>query len=436
MKLRYVTEDVLRAAPPLCVPLVENLLRASSRLKLPVYLVGGPVRDLLLGRAIRDIDIMVEASNIDAAHQLANAAARRGARVVEHGRFGTVRIESGEAHIDIATSRRERYARPGALPQVEAAPVEEDLGRRDFTVNALALRLLPPGSGERTKVLDVCDGLRDLEARALRTLHPASFHDDPTRILRAARLAPRLDFSLARSTRGQLRDALRDGVFGAVSGDRLRREIESVFEDARLGLNPALALRNLSSWHVLSALEPGLSLGSSAGVPLRRLGRTLQAPPWRLPRIRAWVPGLSLWLAGEKPALRRRTLERLSVRGAVSLRIPVFAKERDVKLRRLGRARGRGAVDGTLSGIEEEDLLALYASAEASGRRRIERWAGEDRLRRAPVSGSDLVAMGLSGPALGRALRKIREAYLDGGVANREEALALASEMARRAPRK
>lgn len=220
-----------------------------------------------------------------------------------------------------------------------------------------------------------------------------------------------------------------------MSGERLRREFERLFEDAELGLDPAEALRNLSSWYVLAALEPGLGLSRDAISPLRRLGRAIAEPRWRGLRMRPWVAGLSLWLGAEQSPVRRRTLRRLSVRGETGDRVRDFARDRDRWLRRLALARGRGAVDGVLAGIDEESLTGLYASADAKARRRVERWAAEDRRQRSPVGGSDLVALGLSGPALGRALARIRAAYLDGGVANREEALALALEISRRKPR-
>ena len=148
--------------------------------------------------------------------------------------------------------------------------------------------------------------------------------------------------------------------------------------------------------------------------------------------MRPWVAGLSLWLAGEDAPVRRRALRRLSVRGETADRIRDFSRDRDRRLRRLRSARGRGAVDGVLAGIDEESLFALYASAEAKLRSRIERWSAEDRRLRSPVGGNDLAALGLSGPGLGRALARIRAAVLDGAIANREEALALAREISRR----
>jgi tRNA nucleotidyltransferase (CCA-adding enzyme) len=422
-------DEALKALPSSSLGLVEAVLATAVRTGAEVYLVGGPVRDLLLEREIRDVDLLVETGDGSAgAATLARAAAPARTRVVEHGRFGTVRLESSEASIDLASARRETYARPGALPDVEAGSLEEDLRRRDFTVNALALRLTAAG---RVPVLDVSDGLSDLRARRLRVLHPRSFHDDPTRALRAARLAPRLGFSLSRSSRVALRDALRDGAFGGVSGERLRRELEKCFGDAALGLDPARALRLLEDWHVLAALEPGLEMPREAAASLRRLGRAIAEPPWRGPPAALWLAGLSLWLAALSPALRRRSLRRFALNGDPARRVTSFPAARDRWLRGLERARGRGAVDALLGEIDEADLHALYASAGVADRRRIVRWAAEDRARRAPLGGDDLLGLGLAGPAVGRALSRIRSAWLDGEVANREEAIALAQELAR-----
>jgi hypothetical protein len=144
------------------------------------------------------------------------------------------------------------------------------------------------------------------------------------------------------------------------------------------------------------------------------------------------VSGLALWLAPLAPALRRRALRRLGVRGDVAARVAGFAQERERRLRGLLRAHGRGAADALLADIDEDVLHALYASAAPAVRRRIARWALEDRARRPPIGGSDLLEIGLSGPAVGAALRRIRAAHLDGAVRTREDALALARELSRR----
>jgi hypothetical protein len=228
---------------------------------------------------------------------------------------------------------------------------------------------------------------------------------------------------------------LRDGAFGGVSGDRLRRELVKLVDDSAFGLDPATAFKLLSTWQVLGALEPGLESSPQAVVPLRRLGRAIADPPWSSSRWRPWISALSIWLAPLSPALRRRTLRRFAIRGDLATRISRFPRSRDNCLNGLMRARGRGPIDALLAPLPEEELHALYASAEAKAQRRILRFASEDRGRRLPVTGDDLIEVGLRGPAVGRALARIRTAFLDGAVSDRLEAIALARELAsRRSP--
>lgn len=423
---------LLRALPAASRPLVDAILAEAERSDVGVMLVGGPVRDYLLGRPLRDVDLVVEPERGVGALELARAAAAPEVRLVAHDRFGTVRLEAPDTVVDLATVRSESYAHPGALPSVAAGNVEQDLRRRDFTLNALAIPLSPAARRGRPAVVDVAGGAADLEAGLLRVFHDRSFHDDPTRSLRGARLAPRLGFRLTRGSLRALRSALRDGAFGAVSGERFRAELEKLFADAIHGLDPSRALRLLADWHVLAALEPGLGLTTEAVTPLRRLGRAVAEPPWRPLRLRPWVAGLMVWLAPLDGSLRRRALRRLAVRGEVARAIEGFPKARDGWLRKLGRARGRGAADAALRGVDDEALLALLAWAPPGLRRRIERFAREDRFAELSVGGDDLVAIGLQGPAVGRALARLRAAYLDRRVRTRDEALAFARELAGR----
>ncbi len=409
--------------------LLDSVLEAADSRGFAVYAVGGPVRDLLSGKPIRDVDLVLEGGD---AVGLATLAAAPDARVTRHDRFGTVRLQREATAVDLSAARRETYAHGGALPRVEPGSLEDDLARRDFTVNALALPLSREAQRKHSGIVDPAEGIADLASGHLRILHPRSFHDDPTRALRAARLGPRLGLSLTRGSRTALRDALRDGVFGRVSGDRLRRELVKTFEDAQLGVDPSGVLRLLSTWHVLGALEPGLDLPRAAVVPLRRLGRAIASPPWRSGRFRSWVAGLSVWLAPGSPALRRRALQRFSVRGEVAQAIIRFPKASAGWTGALLRARGRGAIDAVLSPLSEEELYALYALCESKLRGRITRYALEDRMRRSPIGGDDLLEIGLAGPALGRVLERIRIAYLDGALKDRDEAIALARELARR----
>jgi tRNA nucleotidyltransferase (CCA-adding enzyme) len=428
---RIVREKLIQALPEAARPLALALVAAAERRDRAVHLVGGPVRDYLLGRPVRDVDLVLEGPG---AAELARAAAPPGARVVVHERFGTLSIEAQGGEIDLATARRESYARPGALPDVAAGTLEDDLLRRDFSVNALAIPLSAAARHGRAAVVDLARGLADLEAGVLRVLHARSFHDDPTRALRAARLAPRLGFRLARGSGGALRAALRDGAFGGVSGERFRAELEKLFDDGRLGLDPARALRLLADWHVLGALEPGLALPAAAAAPLRRLGRALGEPPWSALAPQPLVCGLMLWLAPADAALRRRALRRLALEGGPAEAVLGFGEQRGALLRSLGRARGRGAWDAALAPLSAELLLAIFAAAPPPVRRGVQRWAREDRGVSLPVKGDDLLELGLRGAAVGAALARLRAAWLDREVRDRDELLALAQELAKRGP--
>ena len=426
-------EDVLAAIPEPTASLLSKVARVAARRSQTLYLVGGPVRDLLLGRIAIDIDLMVEQDAQGLVEAVATEWLEEPLRVIEHPRFGTLRLESSEAALDIAHMRHETYSHPGALPEVAPGTLEQDVARRDFSINALLCPLDGEHPSRAHVIIDLCGGIKDLRAGRLRVLHPRSFHDDPTRAWRGARFAARLGMTFDRRSRSALRDALRDGAFGAVSGERFRRELIATFEESERGTHPGRILRLLADWHVLPALEPGLVLGRDRMAPLRRLGRAIAEPEWPAPRWRPWVAGLAIWLAPLPAALRRRTLERFSIRGEQATRIVRFGRDAEKMLRVLARARGRGAVDAILGEQPEEIIQALHALADLAVRRRILRWAAEDRRRRAPVTGSDLQEIGLAGPDLGRALARIRSGFLDGEIANREEALALAGELKRRA---
>src|SRR3954447_10430159 len=171
------------------LPGADRLLPALEGLA-PAWLVGGAVRDLLLGAASVDLDVAIEGDAREVAREL---AARLGGEAVEHERFGTATVRADALTVDLASPRRESYAHPGALPEVEPAPLDEDLARRDFTVNAMAAALDSERLGE---LRDPHGGRGDLEAGVIRVLHPKSFIDDPTRLLRAVRYEARFGFRM------------------------------------------------------------------------------------------------------------------------------------------------------------------------------------------------------------------------------------------------
>jgi tRNA nucleotidyltransferase (CCA-adding enzyme) len=277
--------------------LVKALIEEGERAGLGVLLVGGPVRDFLLDRPLRDVDLIVEPAGDRGAKALASVAAGEGVRVIAHDRFGTVRMEGKGGVVDLATVRAESYAHPGALPTVREGSLEDDLARRDFTVNGLAIPLTSAARRGRPAIVDPGEGLRDLASRVLRVFHRRSFHDDPTRALRAARLGPRLGFTLSRGSRSALRSALRDGAFGGVSGERLRAEIGRLFEDPARGLDPSARCACSPTGTRARRPRAGFHLPAQSVAPLRRMGRAIVDPPSSVAPRRPWVPGLMVWTA-------------------------------------------------------------------------------------------------------------------------------------------
>ncbi|MHB8694685.1 MAG: tRNA nucleotidyltransferase/poly(A) polymerase family protein [Solirubrobacteraceae bacterium] len=383
---------------PAATPLLERLRSVSGE---PVYLVGGAVRDLLLGRVPSELDLAVEGDPEE-------LAAALGGSVRAHDRFGTRTVELGGARYDIARTRRETYAAPGALPDVAAAPIEEDLARRDFTVNTLALALSGRSAGE---LLAVTGARTDLQERVLRVIHERSFIDDPTRLFRLARYAARLGFQVEPATRALAQAAIESGATSTVSATRIGNElrllarehdaVRALADAAELGLGPSIAPG-------FQAPEPG------------RAARALSLLPGD---GRADLAVLALAFAdvdaGRLPA-------RLTELGFTAADHAVIAAGQRVGelSERLAKARAPSEIAGAAAGAGPE----LIAIAGASGApEQAKAWLERLREVRLEIDGSDLRAAGIpEGPAIGAGLAAALAAKLDGAIEGRDDELAAA----------
>jgi tRNA nucleotidyltransferase (CCA-adding enzyme) len=354
----------------------------------PVYLVGGAVRDLLLGRGRADVDLAVEGE------PRALAAALGAEVVAEHSRFGTLKLEWGGETIDVAATRRERYARPGALPTVElGAPIRTDLARRDFTVNAMAIPLADPG-----ELLDPYDGQVDLRAGELRVIHADSFVDDPTRALRAARYAARFGFGIE----GGTRELLLATDLAAITPERRAAELLRLAGEA----DATRGIELLAGWGLIE-LRPG---GESLALA-RDVNRLLAKPPWAGEADRPeaiLAAALGRGPAGADPSLA----------GAPGAD-PSLAAGRE-PFESLAAARPSKPSEGVelARGVEPIDL----ALARAAGAEWLDDWLTWRDVR-LDISGTDLAAEGLSGPEIGRALAAALRAKLDGEAPTRADEL-------------
>ncbi len=243
-------EKYLRKLPVEIKDLINLISQAAALRKWPVYLVGGFVRDLLLGKDNYDLDIVVEG---EADILAADLAAKLGGRYVRHHQFGTATVYKGHLKIDLATARREIYVKPAALPQVEFGTLQEDLKRRDFTINAMAVNI---NQGNFGKLMDFYQGRQDLRAKKIRVLHDLSFVDDPTRILRSIRFEQRFGFRLESHTLKLLQSACQEKMLEITQPQRLREELILMLKEKQ----PLAQLKRLSQLVGLGFLEKKLKL--------------------------------------------------------------------------------------------------------------------------------------------------------------------------------
>jgi tRNA nucleotidyltransferase (CCA-adding enzyme) len=354
-----------------------------------VYVVGGAVRDVLLGGRPHELDFVVEGDAVAVARR---AAERLNGTVTVHERFGTATVTAPGATFDLAGARRERYARPGALPDVElGASLAEDLARRDFTINAIALHL---ADGE----LAFYDGAeRDLEARVLRVLHRDSFRDDPTRLLRLARYAARLGFTPDPETDRLAAEAVAGGAIDTVTGSRLGAELR-------------LLLREPQPEALLALERHGL-------------GRALLGDDFAVrPEIVRAAVGLT-------PPEARADLAALKTTHLDPSRLDDLAfpaAERDILAAPVPELRDGMSDHELWRRLRRVPPEAVAVAGARGAPEAARRWLHDVRERRLAIDGHDIVAAGLAGPAVGAALDRAMEAMLEGGADTREAQLAAA----------
>jgi tRNA nucleotidyltransferase (CCA-adding enzyme) len=396
---------------------LDVIARAADARGLGAFLVGGAVRDWLLGaRGVDDLDITVEG---DAGAFAEALASEHGGDVQTHARFNTARWTFGGVPVDLTTSRAERYAHPGALPQVEPAPIAVDLQRRDFSINAIALRLIDGA------LLDPFDGRADLSARRMRALHARSFIDDPTRILRAARYAARLGFTADDETRGWIDAGLTH--LRALSGERVKYDLELIFCDAA----PARALADLADWGAFRALGIPTPDADALAARFERIAQVLgsdELDSGALDRdgealLHAAGWGALTYNQGQLPITRWLELapfdaqlrDALTESGLLSTLTPKILQTRTSE---------------QSAALSHFGLLALFLGYLFDGhavKRRAFNCEWKDwRWVRPATTGDDLKQLGLSpGPRYKTLLDTLRSAWLDGDVASLEQERAL-----------
>jgi tRNA nucleotidyltransferase (CCA-adding enzyme) len=387
---------------PAAAPLLDRLESVPG-----VYLVGGAVRDLLLGVRPADLDLVFD-------REPAELTERLGGAVRAHDRFGTATVELDGHTYDIGRARRESYARPGALPDVEPAGLGDDLARRDFTVNAIALAISGPSRGDLTAAPRA---LEDLAARRLRVLHDASFSDDPTRLLRLARYAARLGFSIEPRTFELAIDAVAAGALRTVSGTRTGA-------DLRLLAGEETAITGFERMRELGA---DTAIHSDFGIDDSELAdRAIELLPDDGRRDELLIALAARRIA---PAELAELLDALAFTSGARASILAAATRSDALARSLAGARRPSEIADAV-GEAGPELVAIAGALGPEEPAR--RWLDSLRDVKLEIDGSSLLEAGIpSGPAVGAGLRAALAAKLDGRTSGTEDELAAALLVAR-----
>lgn len=421
--------------PARAFALLEEAGRLAGELEVSAFVVGGFVRDFLLGIANLDLDLVVEGDGIGFARALAG---RKAATVKAHERFGTaVLVFPDGFKLDVATARTEYYEYPTALPTVEQSSIKKDLYRRDFTINTLAIRLNARHFGE---LIDFYGGQRDLHEKTIRVLHSLSFVEDPTRVFRAIRFELRFGFRLGKETLSLIKGAAKMDLFHRLSGHRLLEELILLFSEEE----PRKAVARLGELDLLRFIHPSLKWSSRLAALLKAVEDALtwykvasltwpvRTPPTHLDRWAVYVMALMEVLPAKAVG---DTLKRLAVpaRQAEKIKTGHFGSNRI--LRRLAKRPSPTPAEThhILAGLSDEALLLLMAKTKSEAvKRQVSACLTMYQHVKPSLTGTHLKALGLKpGPQFKKILDRLLDARLNGEVKSEADERELLKRIAR-----
>ena len=419
-----IAQLIEQALPVPLLKVIQQASQTASQMGYSLYFVGGFVRDLLLGTPTLDIDLVVEGDAIKLARRLSRQI---GGRVRSHARFGTAKLIFDEAQselsvpsIDFVAARTEFYEHPTALPQVERSSIKLDLHRRDFTINTLAIRLDPEHYGE---LLDFYGGEQDLENGLIRVLHSLSFVEDPTRMLRAARLEQRLGFKIEERTEELIGNAL--GLLDRVSGERIRHELYLILEEAE----PEKGLCRLEELGVLAQIHPALRCDDWLSGKYRQLREALEAGDWGPDGEEQASPVhyLALLIYRLISEELETLIGRLKITRDDADRLREVSELRPIVPRVAERDLPPSAIYQLLSPYSGQSIFLMWvASDSALIRQRLELYHRRLQYVQPEIDGAWLQERGVEpGPIYRQILGALRNARLDGQVESLSEEEAL-----------
>ncbi len=411
-----LAERLQQVLHPVQLELIRNVAGEATRIGLPLYMVGGLVRDLLLGRDGIDIDLVVEGEAAALARALAG---KYGGKVTIHSKFGTAKWEvrgssfgKGKSaadndsrlpipeFLDLVSARSEIYKHPAALPTVKMGKIEDDLRRRDFTINTLAVRLDGPDFGS---LRDDYSGVEDLQQGLIRVLHNRSFVDDPTRMYRAIRYEQRFGFKVADDTLSLMPESL--GLVDKLSAQRIRHELDLIMDEP----SRAAILERLAELDLLKPIHAALPWDQAVHARLQAKGQPELMGGGTDERLTAWLLWLMTLSQNQIESVNKRLHFTASLLKALLAASALFS---DLKV--IADQKPSSCVE-TLDELPLPAVYAVYLGApEGKARTALQKYLGEWRHVRPKITGNDLKKRGLTpGPAYRKILRELRNAWLD-----------------------
>jgi tRNA nucleotidyltransferase (CCA-adding enzyme) len=428
--MKNVSEKMRACFSEATMALLKRIGALAKASGCKAYMVGGIVRDLLLGSENFDIDIVIEGDAITFAERLARELH---GTILAHKRFGTATVTTPEyLKIDFATARKETYAHPAALPTVEFGSMKDDLIRRDFTVNAMAVAL---NEHEFGQLIDFFDGAGDISRRTIKALHDKSFIDDPTRILRAIRFERRLSFTVDVHTANLMHKSIEKEIYKKIAKPRLRDEIILMLKEKE----PYAMIRRLDSFKALKVIHPYLRLHRDLPGMFKAVDDSCRWYQENSPRkrlIEKWLIYLmalfddvsydgTLYFCNKFELKRGERLRVMSYRHAGHRALKILNSKRKILPSRIYHM---------LEPLSHEVTLLLMAKSHSDiGRGRIMEFFHKYNGIRPSARGDDIKALGVkAGPHFAKIMEKILEKKLDGALKSRDEEISYAKKLAKR----
>ena len=404
---------------------ISQAVRVSSETRMPAYLVGGCLRDLILLVKNLDLDITIEGNGIIFAQNLAQ---KLKSKVIIYERFKTATlILTDGLKVDIATTRQEKYPYPAALPVVSPGSLEEDLKRRDFTINAMALSLTADNA---QKIIDPFDGQDDLALGKIRVLHDLSFKDDPTRIFRAVRFSQRFNFKIEPKTLLLLKEAINEGLLNKVNPHRMRDELVIILKES----DPLRPIKQLGNLGALSFINPKLKINKTTASLFKALSKQIVWFAKNFPARRqpdSWLIFLTALLKPLTYDQIKIIISRLGLSNADQKRMICYYQGSKKLIAALSKKQvAPEQIFSLLEPLSYETIILLSVSANKNLKKHLADYFKFYNGMRLCISGNDLEVLGVSpGPKYRQIFAKVLTAKLNGKVIDHQTELALVGKL-------